>query len=217
MHPGEDPCETSLHVRKAVSGDRESLEWLVVRLSPLLFLEARERLGPHLGKLYDPDDLVQDAWLVTLPRLAELPARNGRYTPVVLRFLSTCILNRVNTLLQKHLGQVDATRARLAMTSVEEHSLPAETTDVVSRVTRSDTYQRILQALERLPELERKIILLRGVEQASPAEVGVILGLKPNTVVVKYRRALEKLRQRVPQSVLDELDEPGDEEPPASE
>src|SRR5262249_16732954 len=65
----DDLGETSLHVRRALTGDAASLEWLVTRLSPLLVLEARERLGPDLGRLYDADDLVQDAWLITLPRL----------------------------------------------------------------------------------------------------------------------------------------------------
>ena len=202
--PGE-PGETSLHLRRAVAGDAASLEWLVVRLSPILVLEARERLGPYLRKLYDAEDLVQDAWLVAIPRLGDLPERGGRLVPVVLRFLCTCILHQVNNLLRKHLGQVEETRASLVQMP-ETAVLVTESTDIVSRVSRHDTYRQILAVLEDLPDLERRIILLRGVEQCSTAEVGLLLSLKPNTVAVKYRRTLERLRQRLPRSVFDELE-----------
>lgn len=199
-------CETSVHVRRAAGGDQESLEWIVVRLSPLLLLQARERLGKTLIRLYDPADLVQDAWAITLPKLAELPARHGRYTPVVLRFLSSCVVNRVNTLLRKHLGRIEATRRELEGRPLEFAELPAETTGVFESVRRSEIYQRILATLESLEEEERRLVLLRCVEQCSTEEVGLLLGLKPNTVVVKCRRALEKLRRRLPKSVFDEVD-----------
>ncbi len=201
----DDSGETSLHLRRAVEGNRESLEWLVVRVSPILVMEARERLGPYLSKLYEAEDLVQEAWRIALPRLAELPEREGRRVPVVLRFLSTCIVNQVNNLLRKHLGKVDETRASLS--NLEElGDLPTESTNIISRVGRNDLYQKILAALENLPELDRRIILLRCVEQCSTAEAGLLLQLKPNTVAVKYRRALDQLRHRFPQSVFDELE-----------
>ena len=48
--------ETSLQMRQALDGNLESLEWTIVRLSPILVLEARERLGPYLRKLYEAED-----------------------------------------------------------------------------------------------------------------------------------------------------------------
>src|SRR5262245_47363366 len=87
---------TSFHVQRAESGDAESLDWIVRRLSPLLLAQADFRLGPRLRRLHDPEDLVSTVWAITLPRLGELGAREGRKTPVLLSFLTTTLLNRVN-------------------------------------------------------------------------------------------------------------------------
>ena len=76
---GDPGALTSLHVRRAADGDSESLGWVVARLSPLLLAQADYRLGPVLRSLYDPEDLVNDTWIVALPRLPELPARDGRH------------------------------------------------------------------------------------------------------------------------------------------
>src|SRR5262245_6482251 len=94
---GEDL--TTLHLRAALRGDRAGLEWFVERFTPLLLAQASHRLGPELRRLTDPEDLVQDVWVRVLPRLAGLKPRDGRMTPVVLRFASSTLLNRLNSLL----------------------------------------------------------------------------------------------------------------------
>ena len=51
--------------------------------------------------------------------------------------------------------------------------------------------------------------MLRGIEQNPVQDVALLLGLRPNTVTVRYRRALARLRELVPGSAFDEL---GDED-----
>ena len=201
-----DLDHTSLQVRRAIDGDEASLEWVVERVSPLLTAQARERLGPVLRQRYDPEDIVQDAWIVALPRLAGLVREQRRVTPILLRFLGTTVLNRVNTLLQKHLRHQPSSGEALVDPVAAASDRAAETRGVVTRMSRSETYRRILGLVEELPDEERRIVLFRGVEQHSPEEVAVMLDLKPNTVTVKYRRALEKLRTRLPESVFDEME-----------
>lgn len=199
--------ETSLHVHRALDGDLASLEWIVARFSPLLQIQARQRLGAFLGKLYDPEDLVNDVWAIALPRLPALNARDGRYTPVLLKFLSTSLLNRLNSLMQKHIKAMDGTPkldARRGDTPLS--ALPQDTINVVTRAVkreRSGVIQRVLE--EELSEEDRRIIILRGIEMNPVAEVAVILGMLPNTVTVKYRRALERLRRKLPGSIFEEL------------
>ncbi len=94
---------TSLHVQRARSGDERSRAWLVARFSPLLRAQARYRLPGGLSRLVDADDLVDEVWMVALPRMAELRERDGRHTPVLLKFLSSTMLNKINNLIAKHL------------------------------------------------------------------------------------------------------------------
>ena len=54
--------------------------------------------------------------------------------------------------------------------------------------------------------MDREIILLRGIEELSTKSVAMLLELSPDAVYKRYRRALQKLRARLPGSVFDEIE-----------
>src|SRR5436190_14156585 len=90
------PPLTSQHVQQAIGGNRESLGWVVGRFSPLLRTQVIWRLGPRLAGQVDPDDVVAEAWLVTLRRIGDLDREGSHSTPRLLAFLGTTILHLVN-------------------------------------------------------------------------------------------------------------------------
>lgn len=194
---------TTLRVREAAEGKEESLEWLVARFSPLLLAQVTHRLGPALRRTYDPEDVVQEVWAVALPRLSGLSPRDGRLTPVVLRFLCTTVLYQVSNLLKRHIQKGSPKPGEDF--GVAFSQLPAPTSLAIGRAMRSEKEQALRTAIDALQDVDRQVVILRGIEQNSVQEVASILGLKPNSVTVKYRRALEKLRARLPGSILDEL------------
>jgi RNA polymerase sigma-70 factor (ECF subfamily) len=197
----EGHTQTSTKLRDAVAGDRQSLGWLVARLSPALVALARLRLGPALRREHDPDDLVQDAWLTVLPRLAQLPARDGRLTPVLLRFLATVILNRTNNLRKRQLRR----RSLAEHGEVAAHEVQAEVTGVVTAAVRQEQRELVLAAIEQLEEGDREVLFLHGLEQHSNAVVAQLLGIRPEAASMRYVRALERLRRQLPGSVFDDL------------
>ena len=93
--------ETTFHVRNAIAGDDQSIGWLVGRLAPLLKSQAFYRLGPQLSRVVDPEDLVAEAWLATLPKLRGLEIRGDRATPVLLSYVGTVIRNRATQRLRE--------------------------------------------------------------------------------------------------------------------
>lgn len=201
---------TSLHLYRSREGDAASTVWLVQRFTPLLLAQARHRLGRHLRQLYDPEDLVQEAWAIALPRLAELRPAAGRLTPVLLRFLSTTLLNRYGALMQKHvLGKPLTTAAPVGLSHEQDALayLPAEQTSIVARVARDELCTRILSAIEALPEKDREVIVLRSIEQISLTAAADILGVTENAVAVRHHRALRRLQAALPDSILDDLAE----------
>lgn len=202
--------QTTLHVRRAVAGDADSVGWLVERFSPLLLAQARLRLPAELRRFVEPEDLVQEAWAVALPRLQDLPPRDGRYTPVVLRFLCTTILYRVSNLMQRRLERTlrepDGTDAAGARARLSQ--LPGSGSMALERAMRGEACRVILDAIAALDETDRKIVVMRGIEDAPAAEVAAILGMKANTVTVRYRRLLERLRERLPRSIFDDFETP---------
>jgi len=200
-----DPDLTTIHARRAVKGDQESLSWIITRLTPLLKMQATYRLGTVLRKHLDPEDLVNDVWLRTLPRLEDLTPREGRITPVLLRFLSTTLLRCVNNLVRKHVGG-ERPFPLVAGEEGEDHiPLPSDATGVVTAACRRERKDAVTGCLETMDGLDREILVLRGIEQHPNQAVAQLLGLKPTTVSTRYQRALEKLREKLPESVFAEL------------
>jgi RNA polymerase sigma-70 factor (ECF subfamily) len=197
-----DPVpETSIRVRGALGGDAASLAWMIERFSPLLLAYAAHRLGPGLRRRIDPEDLVQEAWLISLPALQGLSPRDGRYTPVVLRFLSTTLRHRILKLYEHQRV------AREESISLDSGRFDASMTGVVSAAVRSESRRAIVRAVEELSEPDREILLLRGVEGRAHAEIGASLEITPEASAVRYHRALARLRDQLPATVLDELKE----------
>lgn len=193
---------TTFHVRRAKAGDRESLAWLFLRLKPLLLAQARYRMGRSLSRICDAEDLVNEVWVLLLDRIGELEARGGRETPVLLKFLSTALLYQVNNHLRKHIRRGEKPGAD------RDTQLPSATSPDPGGATRAEVAERIdavLAALDTLPPRDREILILRGVEQKENMEVARLLGESANAVSLRYNRALQKLRETLPESVFEEL------------
>lgn len=200
-----DPGRTSQNLRRAVDGDRAALEQVVERLTPLLLAQARHRIGPVLAAEVDPEDVVADVWLRTLPKLAEIGAEADRRTPVLLRYLSTSVLQRINNLVTRTLRRGPRAADLDDATPGGLDDLEASVTHVVSRIARGELSEQVLERLDRLPEDDRAVVVLRGIEQRPFRDVAELLGVTENTATVRYRRALEKLRAELPGSLFDEL------------
>ena len=206
-----DPADlTSLHVRRAVDGDDESRSWLIQHLSPALHLQASYRLRGALRTYCDPADLVQEVWTVALPKLPQLVARDGRWTPVLVRFLSTTLLHKLNKILKSYLRE-DRPRREASLggdsgaNAIE--GAVGSGTDVVGFVMRNEIYATLHDCIDALEPTDRDLVVLRGVEQLPNKKVAESLGLSESAASKQYRQALQKLRAALPGSVFSELPE----------
>lgn len=199
---------TSLHVRRAVGGDATSLEWVVAHFDPLVEAQVRFRLG---GARSDVRDVVNDVWLVALPRLGELREAGGRLAPVLAKFLGTTAINKCNNHLKRHI------RRRVMASGGEDEAgaapidrLADDTLGVITRAAQGEVRTLVADVLERLGRERREVLVLRLLEQRTNTEIGAILGLDPNTVAQRVRRALGELRERLPKAVFEEFAELGE-------
>lgn len=198
---------TSMHIRRAVQGDRDSLDWIVVRFSPLLKAQAAWRLGPRMRAQIDPDDVVSSAWLVALTRLDGMIREDMRASQRLLAFLGATVLNIVNRRID------DAVRAARRMEHAPADGAPSDVvagleatvTGALTRAARNEFGAALETCLAGLADQDREVILLRLVEGLSNDEAARIVGDAPNTVSHRYRRALAKLREALPASFLDEI------------
>lgn len=203
-----DPGTTSLHLAKALGGEASAWNSVVERVTPWLLAQVRERLGGSIGSVVDPEDVVQEAWSIVLPRLHELEARGGRHLPVLLRFLATTSLRIVNNHRRRSLrrGEVHLETRGSGMGGSGGNDPWAETLGVVARVAQGEAALELQRQLARLEEEPRRVLVLRGIEQHSTRSVAEQLGLTPNAVSLRYRRALEKLRGHLSRDLFEVLD-----------
>lgn len=192
---------TTVHVHRAVGGDARSVSWLVERLNPLLIAQAKWRMGEQLCRSHDPADLVQEAWMVLLPRISSLAPQQGRLTPVLLSYLSATILHKLRNLLRRE--------ARRQAPSDSDHLQQVPNSDelsgIVTKVVRRETTDQVHAAMRDLSPEDREIIVLRGIEQQPTEQVAQLLGINAKAASKRYGRALQRLRDRLPESVFAEL------------
>lgn len=206
-----DPsAQTTAHIRRAREGDRNSLAWIVRRFSPLLLAQARFRMGESLLRHYEPGDIVSEVWAVAIRRLSAIETNREHQTPTLLRFLGTTLVFEVNNLARKHLRtrsaglEGDGTGSATGQSLLSQ--LSAETSGVLTSAVREERKGVLLACIDALEPPDREVVILRGVEQHDNQRTAELLGMKPNTVSHRYQRAIEKLREKLPGSVFDELD-----------
>lgn len=190
---------TSVHVQRAAAGDAASRTFLVERFTPLLLAQARYRLFGAAARHCEPEDLVQEVWAITLPRLPDLRHREGRWTPVLVKFLATTLLRCTNHVLRKHVV------GRPTVNADAVDTLPAELSGVITRLCRRDRIDAVQAAIEALPPEEREVLVLRGIEQHGNREIAAMLGIDDSVVTRRWQKALASLRAALPDSVLVEL------------
>jgi RNA polymerase sigma-70 factor (ECF subfamily) len=171
----------------------------------------RVRLDPRLAGRIDPSDVLQETYLeasARFDRYCEEPSEDRRMPFFLwLRFLA---MQRLMILARRHLG----TQARDPSCEVSIY-LPGSLAD--SRVSsvllanqllarqnspsqsaaRRERRDRLISALEQIPEIDREILLLRHFEELSNLEAARLLRLSPTATNNRYVRALRRLRMLV--------------------
>ncbi len=200
---------TTLHVQRAIDGESDSRAWIVEHFTPALLLQARYRLRGALRSYCDPEDLVDDVWTATLPRLPDLVARDGRCTPVLIKFLSQTLLHKASQVARSYARQQRPRRedslppASSSLAGIDRFAGAEASPSAGAEVREMRALVR--DRLEALDPLDREILVLRGIEQIANQRVAEKLGEHPSTVSMRYRRALQKLRKALPDSVFAEL------------
>jgi RNA polymerase sigma-70 factor, ECF subfamily len=201
-----DSPETKDLVQRACAGDRQALDDLFAGYRAYLRQFVELRLDPKLRARVDPSDIVQEAQLEAVRRLAAYQMQPPMPFRLWLRQLT------FDRLLKMHRDH--AARARRAVG--REISLPEESSLLLAQralgagstpsrqVNRQELAGRLRQAIAQLSERDREILLMRHFEGLSNQEVGQLLGLDPGTVSKRHGRAMLRLHKTLFESGLTE-------------
>jgi RNA polymerase sigma-70 factor (ECF subfamily) len=192
-----DSAETQRLLDQARAGTPGAVNRLLERHRAYVCRFVELRLDPQLRARVDPSDVVQEAQLEAARRL------NGYLGDAPMPFrlwLRQIALDRLLMLRRHHRGAARRAVTREAAWPDESslafaRQLLAAGPSPSARLAASELAHRVRQAVARLPEADREIVLLRNFEGLSNQEVAQLLNLQPATASQRYGRALLRLRK----------------------
>ena len=181
-------------VRRAATGDPAATAMLLTEVRPGLVRYCRARLGRIGGAYTTADDVAQE---VCLAVLRALPRYRDQGSPFA-AFVYGIAGHKV----------ADAQRAAIRDSAVTSTDAPLDQPDQApgpeQQAVATDLARRLSVLLDRLPDLQREIVLLRVAVGLSAEEVGTIVGMTAAAVRMAQSRALARLRT-LAGSALDEV------------
>ena len=183
MNSSKPKRNESALVCGARQGDRQALQ----RLLEIHWRWLKGLLYSILGNADDVDEALQDVCALLLDKIGTLKDPES-FKP----WLAAVARNLALTQRRK--------RARKPV-ALDELSTGADTPDpqqnVVEEITRQETHQQVLQAIELLPEKYREVFVMKYMQDMTYAEIGEILNLLLTTVQMRLVRARRMIQNRL--------------------
>ena len=128
----------------------------------------------------EAEDVLQEVWIKFFNSLKNFKGQSGIYT-----YLYRIAVNESLLWLRKN-------KVKKVLVGLIKEK-PYEITPEMEYI-KSEQLEFINQAIEKLPEQQKKVFLLRGQEGLSYKEIGSILEIKENNAKVLFFHALTKIK-----------------------
>jgi RNA polymerase sigma-70 factor (ECF subfamily) len=159
----------------------------------------------------DPSDVIQEAAVEVARRLPEyLKRRDCAFYPWLRRIAWERLVHLHRQHVQARRRSVErevCCEVRLSDESVVPLAdlLQASQTSPSRHLVREELRHRVRAALGHLGPQDREILVLRHLEQLAVQEAADVLGISLSAAQSRYRRALERLHERLGGGSLEEL------------
>jgi RNA polymerase sigma-70 factor (ECF subfamily) len=164
-----------------------------------LTLLARAQVGPELRAKLDPSDVVQQTLLKAIERREQF---QGHSEAECAAWLRAILARTLADAARKHLSgggpRERSLRAALESSSARlEALLASDGPGPGSRAEREDQLRRLADALEHLPDDQRRAVELRHLHGLPSAEIGRLMGKSVPAVGGLLQRGLRGLREHL--------------------
>jgi RNA polymerase sigma-70 factor (ECF subfamily) len=195
------PTDTDEFLRRAVD-DPQALAELFAHYRERLWRMVHLRLDRRLQGRLDPEDVLQEAFLVLTKRFKEY-----QLNPVMPFFLWLRQLTgqKLIDLHRQHLGarMRDASQEvslhRGALPQASSASLAAQLlgrlTSASRAAIRAETQVRVQDAINSMDPVDREVLTLRNFEMLSNEETAAVLGIKRSAASKRHILALKRLKK----------------------
>ncbi len=171
-------------LKKAVAGDRESLDELFKRYRLVAYRVAHRLLGNEADAL----DAVQDGFVKALLHLPSFQGRSS-FKTWLLRVVSNAALDLGRQRGRREVVSIDSMGPKY-----REECEPLLDSDPSRDLDRHDMRRKLQEALDELPVAQRQTFVLHAEAELSYREVAETLGISIGTVMSRIFYARLRLR-----------------------
>ncbi|HVR39640.1 MAG TPA: sigma-70 family RNA polymerase sigma factor [Thermoanaerobaculia bacterium] len=171
------------------SGDAGAFERLVrLHTQPMLRVARR-----FLRSEEDARDAVQDAFVAVFRSIGRFEA-GAQLSTWLHRIVINAALMKLRTQRRHPEEDIEDFLPRFKEDGHQlERSVPwTESADVM--LERAETTEIVRNAIDKLPDTYRVVLLMRDIEELSTEETAEMLGITPNAVKIRLHRARQALR-----------------------
>jgi RNA polymerase sigma-70 factor, ECF subfamily len=185
-----DPPDETLMLRYQ-QGDRTSFAQLVRRHQGALFNFAlRQVRVPQVA-----EDVVQESFVRVVQNAADFK-HEARFTTWVYTITrNLCIDHLRKRALRKHPSLDDSASGEEGEGPTLGEKIADPRASVEREATGTELKERILRAVDTLPDEQREVFLMREMSNLPFKEIAEITGVPENTVKSRMRYALERLQE----------------------
>jgi len=191
--------ETTLHlVYAANAGDRQALEELFERYLPRVRQIVALRTGKRLREIADVEDITQETLLSVFKGLSRFEARSeGTFRNWVARCVECEVVRQLRFRQARKRGggrvvRFDDLRSQGTLSS----ALAARSPSPSEVVAGKELAEKLEDALLKMPEHHREMIILRALCEMSYGEIAEAIGFAGEVTARKaYSRAMFRLKQ----------------------
>jgi RNA polymerase sigma-70 factor (ECF subfamily) len=173
------------------AGSTSSLGKLLETCRNYLLLIANQSLDENLRPKVGPSDLVQETFLRAQNHW---PDFQGDSDEELLAWLRQILLNQVNDTRRKFDAEKRQVDREVAVNQSQLEDMSAGTDTPSAQAVAAEQRAALDQAMARLPEDYRQVVVLRNWERRSFEEIGAIMGRSAEAARKLWARAIEKLQ-----------------------
>lgn len=177
-------------VNKILNNENRAFDMLVMKYKNMIFNLCFRILNDY----EDANDCSQETFIKVFKNLKKFKFKSSLSTWIYRIAVNTC-KNKLNSLefrLKKNRVKLNDATAEYQIDNV---ILADNTYKPDDKAVKNEMGKIVLETINKLPELQKIIIVLRDIENKSYDEICLITGLKLGTLKSKLSRAREKLKK----------------------
>ena len=182
-----DRAAESNVIRRALAGDQKAYEEILNRYRPGIF----NLVLRMVRNREEAEDIVQETFIKAFNALSTFSEEYALSTWLYKIALNNCI----DHFRKKKLQTLSLDKPLEGKDSDLKRELPDRGLTPEGAVLRSERHQLVREAIEKLPEHYRRVIVMRHQEERSYEEIAQILGVPLGTVKARIFRARELLKK----------------------